>query len=68
MADDDYEQRKGRFGLADRDDVKEAVEAGNVVWLDVRSQGEVDQDKIPVDFIHIPVTMTDVSKIKGNDL
>ena len=62
-AADDYERRAAQFGLAPKAEVADLAKTEGVVWLDVRSQGEVDNESLPTSFIHIPVTVADTSGI-----
>ena len=63
MSDAEYEERVSKFGLSTRAETKAAAALPNAVWVDVRSDGEVQDTPLGAAFVHIPVTMTDVSQI-----
>ena len=54
-----------KFGVASKADVSAAASTAGCVWLDVRSEGEVADDPIGAPFVHLPVTMSDVSALEA---
>ena len=54
---EDYPARQAMFGLASLEEVAAAAAKDNVVWLDVRSDGEVAESPLPGGkAVHIPHT------------
>ena len=47
MGDDDYAERTAQWGLATKEAVAAAADDIDAVWLDVRSEAEVQDDPLP---------------------
>ena len=47
MGDDDYAERTAQWGLAAKEAVAAAADDIDAVWLDVRSEAEVQDDPLP---------------------
>ena len=52
-----------RFGVASKEEVAAIAADPNVIWLDVRSDGEVAAGALPAPYVHCPVTMSDTSAL-----
>lgn len=61
---DDYAERAAKFGLTSKEEVKEIAKDSKAIFLDVRSEAEVEAESLTgYTCVFAPCTMADTSKL-----